>query len=100
MPDNNHIDAVTLCESKVKEAEAAAYAARCEAIGTIIDGAEPWEIMSLFSWYLGGVMSDMCDEHRDEIRADLMGMIDSATEEHDRIMDEIEDDEADEQTKH
>lgn len=94
-------DIITQCDDKVREAEAAAYEARCEAIDTILEGAPACDTMLLLSWFLGRIVAESCDEHRAAIRADIIGLLDAATSHHDERRAECDaENEAGEATKH
>jgi hypothetical protein len=66
---------VARAKAKIAKAAAAAFMARLEAIDTILDGADPSDIMLLAARVLAHAAPLCCDQHQDAFKADFLRML-------------------------
>jgi hypothetical protein len=66
---------VAAAKAKVVKAETEAFMARLEAINSIVDGADPNDIMQLCAHVLAHAAPLCCEPHQDEFQAEFLRML-------------------------
>jgi len=61
--------------AKIAKAKTEEFAARFEAIDTILQDAEPYDVLLLCAQALARVMPLCCEAHEDEFRAELLRVL-------------------------
>lgn len=80
-------------KAKVAKAQTDAFMARLEAINTILDGAEPYDVLMVCAHALARAAPLCCDKHEDEFKAEFLRVLsDCVTHEREETEAEGDDD--------
>ena len=81
--------------AKVTKAKTDAFIVRLEAVGTILEDAEPYDVLMVCAHVLAQVIPLCCDKHEDEFKSELLRVLsDCAAQERDAAEAEGEEDDA------
>ena len=81
--------------AKVAKAKSNAFMARLEAIDTILEDAEPYDVLMVCAHVLAQVIPLCCEKHEDEFKSELLRVLsDCAAQERDAAEAEGEEDDA------
>jgi hypothetical protein len=77
--------------TKVARAKADAFIARLEAVDTILEDAEPYDVLMVCAHVLAHVIPLCCEAHEDEFKAELLRVLSDCTaQERDAVEAEAE----------